>query len=96
MERRYAVLPGDGIGVDVTREAVKVLRAAAEVGGFGLHLDEYDFGADLETQLVQLRREAMAERSRSAVAGIDSTSQLSEDARELLRGTSVNLEPTGN
>jgi DNA primase len=58
--------------------------------------DEYDFGADLETQLVQLRREAMAERSRSAVAGIDSTSQLSDDARELLRGTGVNLEPTGN
>jgi hypothetical protein len=58
--------------------------------------DEYDFGADLETQLVQLRRDAMAERSRSAVAGIDSTSQLSDDARELLRGTSVNLEPTGN
>ena len=58
--------------------------------------DEYDFGADLETQLIQLRREAMAERSRSAVAGIDSPSQLSHDARELLRGASVNLESTGN
>lgn len=58
--------------------------------------DEYDFGADLETQLIQLRREAMAERSRSAVAGIDSPSQLSDDARELLRGSSVNLESTGN
>jgi DNA primase len=58
--------------------------------------DEYDFGADLETQLIQLRREATAERSRAAVAGIDSPSQLSDDAREFLRGGSVNLESTGN
>jgi isocitrate/isopropylmalate dehydrogenase len=28
MERRYAIVPGDGIGIDVTREAVKVLEAA--------------------------------------------------------------------
>ena len=26
MKRRYAILPGDGIGIDVTREAVKVLQ----------------------------------------------------------------------
>ena len=31
--RKYkiAVLPGDGIGIDVTREAIKVLRAVATV-----------------------------------------------------------------
>jgi 3-isopropylmalate dehydrogenase len=39
-----AVLPGDGIGVDVTREAVKVLRAAART--FTLHLTTYECGAD--------------------------------------------------
>jgi len=34
---RIAVIPGDGIGVEVTNEAVKALRAAGEV--FGRHLD---------------------------------------------------------
>ncbi len=44
---RIAVLPGDGIGVDVTAEAVKVLRAAQRAsGGFALELTEYDCGAD--------------------------------------------------
>jgi 3-isopropylmalate dehydrogenase len=42
-----AVLPGDGIGVDVTAEAVKVLRAVQDaVGGFTLHLVEHPSGAD--------------------------------------------------
>ncbi len=51
MERRYAVVPGDGIGVDVTREAVKVLEAAAETGSFKLDLTHFDLNADryLET-----------------------------------------------
>jgi len=46
MERRFAVVPGDGIGVDVTREAVKVLKAVAEAGSFRLHLDHFDYGAE--------------------------------------------------
>jgi len=41
-----AVLPGDGIGVDVTAEAVKVLRAAEiAAGGFHLDLPHFDCGA---------------------------------------------------
>jgi 3-isopropylmalate dehydrogenase len=41
-----AVLPGDGIGVDVTAEAVKVLRAAQRaVGGFTLRFAEHECGA---------------------------------------------------
>jgi 3-isopropylmalate dehydrogenase len=39
---RIAVIPGDGIGTDVTREAVKVLDALA----CGLDLEEWDLGAD--------------------------------------------------
>ncbi len=46
MERRIAVLPGDGIGVDVTREAVKVLEAASRAGSFRLRLDTLDYGAE--------------------------------------------------
>jgi 3-isopropylmalate dehydrogenase len=40
------VVPGDGIGVDVTAEACKVLRAAAAAGGRELELVEFDWGAD--------------------------------------------------
>ncbi len=39
---KIAVLPGDGIGKEVTAEAVKVLRAA--VGSKGLELTEAAFG----------------------------------------------------
>lgn len=46
MERRYAMVPGDGIGIDVTREAVRVLEAAAKAFGFGLALESFDYGAE--------------------------------------------------
>lgn len=42
---RIAVIPGDGIGVDVTREAVKVLDCVADVAGIELTVDEWDLGA---------------------------------------------------
>src|ERR1700730_16302869 len=38
-----AVLPGDGIGIDVTREAVKVLRAVER--SFVLNLTTHECGA---------------------------------------------------
>lgn len=41
-----AVLPGDGIGIDVTREAVNVLTAVQRLAGtFTLHFREYESGA---------------------------------------------------
>ena len=43
---RIAVVPGDGTGPEVTAEAVKVLKAAADRHGFGVELTEYDFGGD--------------------------------------------------
>ena len=46
MDRRYAMVPGDGIGIDVTKEAVKVLEAASKVFGFGLTLEHFDYGAE--------------------------------------------------
>ncbi len=39
-----AVLPGDGIGSEVTEEAVRVLRAAASAHGFSLSFDEHPVG----------------------------------------------------
>ena len=40
------VLGGDGIGPEVTAEAVKALKAAATKFGFGLNLVDYPFGAE--------------------------------------------------
>ncbi|MBM3326732.1 MAG: 3-isopropylmalate dehydrogenase [Calditrichaeota bacterium] len=40
-----AVIPGDGIGVDVTREAVKVMAAVRD-SRLPLTWDEFDYGAD--------------------------------------------------
>ncbi len=37
---RIAVLPGDGIGAEVTAEAVRVLGVVAKEGGLGLELEE--------------------------------------------------------
>jgi 3-isopropylmalate dehydrogenase len=48
---RIAVIPGDGIGKDVTAEAVKVLNASAKVFGRQIDLEMLPYGADyyLET-----------------------------------------------
>ena len=39
-----ALLPGDGVGPEVTAEAVRVLRAAADAFGFGLATSEHPVG----------------------------------------------------
>ncbi len=41
---RIAVVGGDGIGPEVTAQAMKVLRTAAEVYGFGVDVTEYPYG----------------------------------------------------
>jgi 3-isopropylmalate dehydrogenase len=41
---RIAVVGGDGIGPEVTREALKVLNAAGEVYGFGIDANEFPYG----------------------------------------------------
>jgi 3-isopropylmalate dehydrogenase len=41
-----AVIPGDGTGPEVTVEAVKVLKAAADKFGFKVELTEFDFGGE--------------------------------------------------
>jgi len=43
---RIAVIPGDGIGKEVTAEAVKVLRAVTSAGGRSIEFVEFDWGAD--------------------------------------------------
>jgi 3-isopropylmalate dehydrogenase len=43
---KIAVIPGDGIGVDVTAEALKVLRVVADVFGRPLDLETLPWSAD--------------------------------------------------
>ena len=45
-EKRIAVIPGDGIGIDVTREALAVLATLRDVTGAALVVQEFDFGAE--------------------------------------------------
>ena len=58
-----AVLPGDGIGPEVTAEAVRVLRTVADLMGYQIDVDEYPIGA------VGVREfgEALTARTRDAV-----------------------------
>lgn len=42
---RIAVVPGDGIGLEVVPEGVKTLRAAADTFGFELDLVQFDFAS---------------------------------------------------
>lgn len=44
--KRVALVPGDGIGVEVVREAAKVLETLKRVRGLGLELVEFDWGAE--------------------------------------------------
>lgn len=44
MEKNIALLPGDGIGPEVMKEAVKVLNAASKKFGFKLNYKEADVG----------------------------------------------------
>lgn len=43
---RIAIIPGDGIGLEVTREAVRVLERASSVWEIPLELAHWDLGAD--------------------------------------------------
>ena len=43
---KIALIPGDGIGVDVTREAVKVLRCVSDKHKLDLQFTEFDLGAE--------------------------------------------------
>jgi 3-isopropylmalate dehydrogenase len=44
--KRIAVIPGDGIGIEVIREAVRVLEAVSRLSGVRLQLDPFPYGAE--------------------------------------------------
>src|SRR3990172_12191079 len=46
MSKRIAIIPGDGIGIDVTAEAAKVLQRLRASRGLPLELVTFDWGAE--------------------------------------------------
>ena len=65
---RVAVIPGDGIGVEVTREACRVLERVAALHGKSLRLVSFDFGAERYLRDgVTLPQDALARKSAQAV-----------------------------
>lgn len=67
MKKKIVVLPGDGIGQEVTKEAVKVLHAVANQFGLEFELMEYLIGgASLEAYDVPIRDEVVENCKTSA------------------------------
>lgn len=61
MNYRIALIPGDGIGPEIVREAVKVLDAAGKKYGFTLDYTEVLMGgASIDVHGVPLTEEAVA------------------------------------
>jgi 3-isopropylmalate dehydrogenase len=63
-EYQVAVIAGDGIGPEVTREAMKVLDAAGEVFGFKARRSEYPFGTEHYLQSKEIFPEGAFEEVR--------------------------------
>jgi len=62
---RIGVIPGDGIGPEVTAEALKALAAAADVCGFGYQLFEYPYSGAHYLATGELMPEGVVEEWRA-------------------------------
>jgi 3-isopropylmalate dehydrogenase len=95
---RIAVIPGDGIGVEVTAQAVKVLRRLDGELGLGLELVEWDLGADRYLETGQTITEAELAELGSGYDAIllgalgDPRVPGNEHARDILLGLRFRLD----
>lgn len=64
---KITILPGDGVGVEVTREAVKVLKAVANVTGIEIDTDEQLIGG----AAIAATRSPLPEATRASCASAD-------------------------
>jgi 3-isopropylmalate dehydrogenase len=62
---KIAVIPGDGTGPEVTAEAVKVLKAAADKFDFTIELTEYDLGGERYKRTGELLPDSVLEELRT-------------------------------
>ncbi|NUP98355.1 MAG: 3-isopropylmalate dehydrogenase [Armatimonadetes bacterium] len=67
---RIAVIPGDGTGPEVTAEAVKVVKHAAQRHGFSLDLTDLDYGGDRYLRTGETLPKNAAEELRSSADAI--------------------------
>jgi tartrate dehydrogenase/decarboxylase / D-malate dehydrogenase len=65
---RIAVVPGDGIGREVTAAALEVLEAAGRAHGFGLDLTEHPWGCDHYAETGRMAPDGYLETLRAADA----------------------------
>jgi len=65
MRYHIAIIPGDGIGPEVTAEAVKVVRAVAEAQGIALEFEEFPHGTDHYLATGELFPDDLRERIRT-------------------------------
>jgi 3-isopropylmalate dehydrogenase len=65
MTHNIAIIGGDGIGPEVTEQAVRVLEVAAETGGFDLDFTNYPHGTDHYLETGKLFPETVLEEVRS-------------------------------
>lgn len=70
MNRKFhniAMIPGDGVGVEVSKEAVKILHAVADKYSFGVNTQYFDWGCDYYLK----HREMMPEDSLNTLKDFD-------------------------
>ncbi|MBI4538823.1 MAG: isocitrate/isopropylmalate dehydrogenase family protein [Gemmatimonadetes bacterium] len=95
---RIAVIPGDGIGTEVTRQAVKVMERAAALSGRTLEVTHWDMGAEryLRTGVAITEAEfrALAEDYDAILLGALGDPRVADDAhlREILLGLRFRLD----
>ncbi|HEX6037150.1 isocitrate/isopropylmalate dehydrogenase family protein [Longimicrobium sp.] len=96
---KVAVVPGDGIGKEVTREAVKALRAVTAGSGLELDLVEWPHGADRYVQTGQAITDAEFDDLREnyqaillGALGDPARVPGNEHAREILLGMRFKLD----
>lgn len=65
---RVALIPGDGVGVEITEEAVRVLDTAADIHGFGVSTEHFDWSCDRYLSTGEM----MPEDALETLAGFDS------------------------
>ncbi len=65
---RIALIPGDGVGDEITDEAVRVLEAAADIHGFDVTSERFDWSCDRYLQVGAM----MPENALDTLANFDS------------------------
>lgn len=95
---RIALIPGDGIGTEVVRQARRVLEAAAEAHGLSFDLVDWDLGADRYLRdgvtITDEEFRALAEEHDAILLGAlgDPRVPGNEHARDILLGLRFRLD----